>query len=454
MPDTRYLKQRGGRWSFQIAVPKDLQPTFGREVIVKSLKTSDLRTAQNDRWVHVATWKSAFKKAREGDGLTSDEIELEAQSEYRQLSANMVVQPNIYQEGAAGQTSDPVTLALSEWIHDTQWDLRDEDYSRVEKQVDEVIERTGANLEKQARDELAQAFMRSHIAAFSDAISLRQGEEPPPVRTLNTARKSIGRVRARRGKGMPISQAAREFVQEKTRDPETSWTAQTKKQCEAVFRLFADHVGDSPIDTVTRDDAINFRAAVARLNPNWARSVKARGKPLSDLLKEYSVSDGQPGLSARTLERYTSALASLFSWLRDRGIYEEANPFSRLGTAKNSAKKLQKQRTKNLPFEPEELMALFSSPHLSDSSYQDRVTPKSHTARTTLMWMPLISLFTGMRSGEIAQLRPSDVRQENGVEYFWVAEEGVGQQVKTAESYRRVTNRTFAFTPEPRRTAV
>ena len=438
MPDTRYLKRRGGRWWFQIAVPKNLQKNIGKAVIVKRLKTSDTRTAQNARWEHVAAWKSAFKIAQDGQGLTADEIEAEAQAEFRRLSAKMVVEPNAYHLEAAGQTGDPVTLALSDWIFDYQADLRDGEYGRVTKQVEDVIQRTGAALNKHGRGELAQALMRAQIAAFVDALDLRHGEDPSPAGTLNVARTSIGRVRTRRGKGMPVSQAAREFVEEKTRDPESSWTAQTRKQCESVYRLFADHIGDSPIDAVTRDDAISFRSTVARLNPHWARSASAKGLPLSDLLEKYSVPDGKPGLSARTLERYTSALAGLFNWLRDRGLVENENPFSRLGTTKKSAKRLRKERTKYKDFTAGELTALFHSALLLETGYRDRVTPKKHSPRSALMWLPLISLFTGMRSEEIAQLRPSDVREENGMLFFQVAEEGDGQQLKSAAAYRRV----------------
>jgi len=438
MADTRYLQRKNGRWYFQISVPRDLQAVIGKRVITKYLRTADTRKAQNDRWEHVAAWKAAFKRARDGQGLSADEIEAEAQTEYRRIANNMVIEPNPYHEQIAGRTGDPVTLALSDWLHDNQADLTDGDYSRVNRQVEEVTQRTGADLDQEGRDQLAKALLRAHIAAFADAISLRQGEDPPAARTLNTSRTSLGRVRTRRGKGMPVSQAAREFVQEKTRSSESGWTAQTKKQCEAVYRLFADHVGDSPIDSVKRDDAISFRATVARLHPNWARSIKAKGLPLADLLETYGVPEGEPGLSARTLERYTSALVSLFGWLRDRGLYEGDNPFSRLGTTKNSAKRLRKERTKYLPFTADELTALFHSPLLLETNRNDRVSPRRHGTRTALMWLPLVSLFTGMRSEEIAQLRPLDVREENGVLFIRVAEEGDGQHVKSAAAYRRV----------------
>jgi integrase len=443
MPDTRYLQWKNGRWYFQISVPKDLQPVIGKKVITRYLGTADTRTAQNARWEHVAAWKAAFRKARDGQGLTADEIEEAAQTEYRRLATNMFVEPNVYHFRAAGSAGDPVRLALSESIHDTVADLQDGDYSRVQQQVNDVIRRTGAALDEQGRAELAQALMQSHIAAFSDAISLRQGEEPSPIRTLNTARNSIGRVRTRRGKGMPISQAAKEFVQEKMRDPAEKWTEQTKKQNEAVYRLFVDHVGDCPVDSVTRQDAVKFRATVARLQPNWARSARAKGLPLSELLERYSASPlaqsaspaGEPSLTNKTLDRYTSALVGLFRWLKGRDLYSGDNPFGGLMTRN---KKRREGRTKWLPFSDDELKSLFHSPLFLNTSTEQRVKPKTHDVRTALLWAPLISLYSGLRSDEICQLRLSDVRQDNGIWFFNVAEAGDDKQVKTPAGYRRV----------------
>ncbi|MCH8863215.1 MAG: hypothetical protein IID51_11970, partial [Proteobacteria bacterium] len=83
MTDTRYLKKRGGRWSFQIAVPKDLQKRFGKAVITQSLGTSEIRLAKDLRWKYLAAAKEAFLKARDGQGLSSEEIEELAQKELR-----------------------------------------------------------------------------------------------------------------------------------------------------------------------------------------------------------------------------------------------------------------------------------------------------------------------------------------------------------------------------------
>lgn len=234
---------------------------------------------------------------------------------------------------------------------------------------------------------------------------------------------------------MPVSHAAKEFVREKMRDPAEKWTAQTKKQNEAVYRLFVDHVGDCPIDAVTRQDAVNFRATVARLQPNWARSAKAKGLPLSELLERYAASPGEASLTNKTLDRYTSALVGLFRWLKARDLYSGDNPFGGLMTRN---KKRREGRTKWLPFSDDELKSLFRSPLFLKTSAEQRVKPKTHDVKTALLWAPLISLYSGLRSDEICQLRISDVREDNGVWYFNVAEAGDDKQVKTPAGYRRV----------------
>ena len=56
-----------------------------------------------------------------------------------------------------------------------------------------------------------------------------------------------------------------------------------------------------------------------------------------------------------------------------------------------------------------------------------------------MLWAPLIALFSGMRLGEICQLRTGDLQHDAGeIWYFSVTEEGEGQQVKTDAGIRRV----------------
>jgi integrase len=55
-----------------------------------------------------------------------------------------------------------------------------------------------------------------------------------------------------------------------------------------------------------------------------------------------------------------------------------------------------------------------------------------------MCWIPLIALSSRMRSGEICQLRKSDVRHKNGVWTFEVLAEGEGQHTKSEAAERNM----------------
>ncbi|GAB5479032.1 MAG: hypothetical protein Marn2KO_24990 [Marinobacter nauticus] len=56
------------------------------------------------------------------------------------------------------------------------------------------------------------------------------------------------------------------------------------------------------------------------------------------------------------------------------------------------------------------------------------------------MWIPLIILNTGLRPGEVCQLRVSDLRQcsDTGIWYIHVSDEGPKQKIKTPNARRDV----------------
>jgi integrase len=462
--DRQYLQRKRGQFYAQIAVPSDLQKRLGRKVMVKYLGTASLSIAQTKRWEHVNAWKAAFKRARANGGLTSNEIEGLAQAERKRLASIMYLEPSGYHRELAVETNgDPVAMMLSEGITDTLRDLNDGDYRRVWKQLAEQCATTGTPLPplptavgdeiaahtlpdlSAAQTELAVSLMRAHVAAFEDALARRRGEAPPPIGALNVARTSIDDVPARYGKGIAISQAAREYVADKMRHAEERWTNQTKNQNEFAFRLFASLLGDCPIDAVTRKDALAFKDAYAKIKPTFGRSRNAKSLSFAAIMAKHTAEPGR-GPAARSIERNIAHLLGLFKWAGARDLYDGRNPFEGITGRTVSEKRKGKRRTRWLPWTPDELSKLFHSPLLTSTSYQDRTRPKSHGMDTALMWLPLIALYSGMRQGEIAQCRVSDMRQEkvklNGksevVHYFDVTEEGEGQSVKSDAATRKV----------------
>ncbi|WP_191057897.1 tyrosine-type recombinase/integrase [Geminicoccus harenae] len=107
------------------------------------------------------------------------------------------------------------------------------------------------------------------------------------------------------------------------------------------------------------------------------------------------------GLTQKTANRYISSLSSLWRWLIvNRYLGDEhsdprrLNPWAGLGVAK---KKLRGSKTKKtVGWSPDEMVAILSSEHLTD----------------TLRPLVLIAMYTGARIEEIAQLRAQDVQKD------------------------------------------
>lgn len=122
----------------------------------------------------------------------------------------------------------------------------------------------------------------------------------------------------------------------------------------------------------------------------------------------------------------------MFKWARKRGHFDGDNPFTDQARREGDPKKIGW-----VPYTIHELNTLFAAP-LFDVSEDERIRPRKHTAETALRWVPLIGLYSGMRLGEICQLRTSDVRRDGKLWFDNMGEETEGQSIKTVAGIRRV----------------
>ena len=81
--DTKYLRERRGRWLVQVAVPNDLRAKIGRANIERYLGTASLPEAKRLRHAKVAEILASFERAREGGPIRPDELKAQAEAELR-----------------------------------------------------------------------------------------------------------------------------------------------------------------------------------------------------------------------------------------------------------------------------------------------------------------------------------------------------------------------------------
>lgn len=81
---SEHMQKRGknGIWYVRLRVPTDLVKAFGREEFIKSLKTSDERTARKLARQTVVEWERQFELARRKPDLSGADIETLARSYY------------------------------------------------------------------------------------------------------------------------------------------------------------------------------------------------------------------------------------------------------------------------------------------------------------------------------------------------------------------------------------
>jgi integrase len=236
------------------------------------------------------------------------------------------------------------------------------------------------------------------------------------------------KVRIRGHEGMAFSEAAALFLDERQHDKTAAMLEQTRIQHETVYRLFADFTDDPPLSAITRSVAADFLTAVSKLDRHWGQMKGAQQSTLKQLLVK---SGNGEGLSNRTINKYVIALSGIFKWARKAGKFDGENPF-----AEQSRKKADQRVIGWLPYTTDELNKLFGAPvfHVPADEW---IKPERHTFETALRWVPLIALYSGMRLGEVCQLRTEDVQHEGAVWYFNVRE-GEGQSVKSAAGVRKV----------------
>ena len=189
------------------------------------------------------------------------------------------------------------------------------------------------------------------------------------------------------------------------------WDPQTALQARKTYELFVELCGDRPIAGYVREDAVQFKNLLSDLPAVYGKAPKYRGMQAKDVVLA-SLDSGEPRLSARTVQRHLSALASLWGDRIEAGEVP-GNIFANFKLP--SGKRPQDQRPM---WSTDKLRELFDSPIWRGCKSTERRSQRGpHVIRDERFWLPLIALFSGMRQEEICQLQLADIRQESG---HWV----------------------------------
>lgn len=455
--------QRGRTFHFRRRVPVDLRQRLGRHELVRSLGTSDIRTAKVVACRLYVAAEELFSTLRAMPMLTDDQLAHLVRDFYDTMLSD---------ENAGRLTRGPLPDGVRE-ARVTQYAtmaargreaLAGNRLDEAAFVAEMMLKRQGIAIRDLAPAEAAkakQAMLRAGID-LSEALKARyEGDfnyeprdkllkatlaEPhakasatPAAATMAaTAAASAASPTLEKDDPAPTPQVRFEDRGKAFRDQQVQtkrWDNQTAAQAGATYRLFVDVCGDKPLGAYTRKDAGRFRERVERLPSDYSKHPRYRGLCVEAILTAYIAlpeADRVGVITQKTVKRHFSALSTLWTAAVAEGDAGE-NIFS--GHRFSATRKPSEQRDM---WEQVDLARLFATPVWTGCrSATQRSTPGTVVLRDERFWLPLIAVFTGLRQEEICQLQLEDVRQDNEIWYFDINDRPP-RKLKNATAIRRV----------------
>ncbi|WP_166096667.1 site-specific integrase [Rhizobium flavescens] len=230
-----------------------------------------------------------------------------------------------------------------------------------------------------------------------------------------------------------MSVVASECFQELKR--QKGWSPKTENTRQSQIRLFLEICGDKPLSLYTQADIRAFKQSLFSLPAN-AHSYKAYRGLTKLKIAALAKDDNRPRLSNESVRQIMTTASLVFGWAR--GNYQATltnliNPMMpRMPTAKE-------KRNSRSGFTVDELNKLFALPvfhgvkSVANWSSAGSVSLKEHG----LFWIPLLSLFAGLRLMEAVQLTASDVKSEDGI-WFLDINSNNAKRLKNYSSERQI----------------
>jgi integrase len=412
------LKKVGNVYYFRRIIPTDLQDHYGKKEVSYSLRTKDLAEAKILR-------DTELVQTHAQDAAIRAEREAKAQPKREPvLLREYVLDPDTRDSLPSGDTILFDPNSPGEHVEVL---LAGEPVALLAERP--AILRTGDPLSENYRRQIKEA--RKFKTGLQLARAVRR-DQPASAQVVPLP--SSAPAKSTGGSEEHLAGLVQAWAKERKPQQDSIDTM------ERVVGVFYEHVGRIPYRSLTRAHIIQFKDKML-----------------------------QAGFTDANADKHLTNIGTLLNYAAANDKIA-ANPAKgiKVGARKNA-------KGARLPFDLTALQAIFSSPVYA-SGYRPEETNWDTAAA---YWFPLLSLFTGARLEEMAQLAPEDVYEET---YFddderprtaWVirfTDDGEDQGVKTSGSVRRVPvhsvliergfiefaqgrkggKRIFAMTPDPR----
>ncbi|MEQ6437488.1 DUF6538 domain-containing protein [Comamonas sp. w2-DMI] len=438
------LFQRGSIWWLRADIPKDLQSTYGTDRIRESLKTSDRQEAILKANRRRTEWLEEWETKRKA--LNPQALEV-ITPELAQVLADGARKRVLQEDQSRREGNDPIFNALSQAAQSRLPFMPNPDGSVTLPKRDPLDGRTewetiglevlnGRQSQETAQD-LARMNLRS-VLPLLQADALAMGFTV--TRETGGLKEALYAYLAahRRGWQEATQRDAGELIETDSTPPLTftpkgSTGALAASLCQQAARgstettLMEVYGRWLKIKTRTKSTEQAYKLAVEWCEEHLGKPlyVKRMDRDQGDSFRSW-LQEPDRGISKKTARDRLTAIKSLLVYAyRDLGLIDK-QPWEGLDI---KAPKTPTRRS----WKEEELQRLFGQP-----LFQTYDTPKgSKGGSDAAYWIPLLGLYTGARIGELAQLRTTDITDEDGTPVLRITDED-GKRLKTDASRRSI----------------
>jgi integrase len=388
--DHNLWQSPGGMIYFKLAIPAEVRERFppnkaGKvpDRITESLGTDswvDARVLRDQRLAH---YQRVFARMATGAALSPEEVATERRRVHRGTLQALLVEPPaapIPEEERLFEAMQAVVRARRPMVEPgIRYEVMDEARRIADEKFGPGVVANGSP----EWNEICQHVAAAKARALEDyLVSMLRGEpvEPPAADVAHGQHLPAPTVFPNGNGKEPFSVALGHYIADLEKNGKRETTIRDFK---AMGVRFVEFANDPVLASVTIDNA-------------------------KDFLKKLEAD----GLGAATINKHHWLCKAVFEHARtERRRFSGDNPFE-------FSKKEHKKKSK-AKYTIDDLRALFTSTVFTGR----QVKPRRYDADTALPWAALVSLYTGAGREEICQLRPGDVRQENGTWLFHIAPE-------------------------------
>ncbi len=450
MPKIQYLIRRRQTWYVRLRIPVDLLELYKpKKEFLRSLQTRDYKEALKRLSPAKAEIEAEFEARRKQLSAQNDQSDiLAAYSDHeliqltRKWFSDMRAAEDVRRIKGQGRWTEERKREYHIELQQEESAARDEVLGLSEREEHMGMTLAGKFLKAEGisyqpssenMDKLAYFFSKA-IHELAQA-SLKEFEGKLP---LGGSISAIGPYSSGFTPTKVVTMGA--LFDEYLADPSRKRQASTLKNYTIIRRAVDEVIGsNTPVHKVTRRDCRALQEFLLLLPANAVKKTQAN--TLKEAIK-IAETQNLPRSADTTVNMHLQKLNAVMSYAIREG-YINYHPAQGM-----YVQEIMKSNARRLPFDADQVNKIFNAPLYTGckddmSGYNKPGTAQPRRAR---FWVPLISLWTGMRLNEICQLLTTDIAVQDGIEIILIQ---IGDEAESGddEEKRVKTEAGIRFVP-------